>query len=1165
MNTLIRPILDFKKFKKLLHNINNNNTPFLVTGIVDVQKAHIIECLRQVYSNIPTLIITYDELRAKEIYEDIKFFENNCIYYPSRDILFYNADFRSNDIEKQRICAINEILNSDKPIVVLSIKALFDKLISKEEFSKHIISIREGSVINVDEFIKELIFMGYERCDITENQGNFSVRGGIIDIFLPIKLNPYRIEFWGDEIESIRIIDVNSQRSINKVESIEIFPAREIIYREEELEKGLSKVIKEMEYCIKKYEKKGNFDEAERLFRHINEDIEKFKEYKLYSNVINYINYFFDNLVNLIDYMPDDTILYYDEPQRIFEYSKNFYLEYIESIKNRIDSGYFLPGQLQTIFDYNEILNFSKKKKEILFTSVSVNIKNFYLKDIINISGKSTLFFGNKIDLFCEEILKLKNLNYSIIIFAGSSVKCERFIKEMKERNIECYYTENNDKEIKKGSVVVMKGKLSRGFEYSEIKFAVFCESEIFYKLSDKRIRKKNKKVSYIDNFIDLEIGDYVVHENYGIGIYRGLEKVVIDGISKDYLKISYLDNGSIFVPVNQMNIIQKYIGNNGISPKISKLGSNDWTKAKNKVSEAVKILAKDLVDLYAKRKSSKGYVYSYDTIWQKEFEESFPYEETYDQIIAIEEVKRDMESEKVMDRLICGDVGYGKTEIAIRAAFKAVQDNKQVVYLVPTTILAQQHYNTFCSRMADYPVRIDLLSRFRNINQQKKTIIDIGKGMVDIVIGTHRILSKDVKFKDLGLIIVDEEQRFGVSHKEKLKSMKKNVDVLTLTATPIPRTLHMSLSGIRDMSILEEPPQERKPIQTYVMEYNSEFIRDAINREISRGGQVYYINNRINNIESVTINIQNIVPYANISYIHGQMNEREIENIMNDFINGNIDVLVCTTIIETGLDISNVNTIIIQDADYMGLSQLYQLKGRVGRGNKIAYAYLMYRKDKILNEFAEKRLKTIKEFTELGSGFKIAMRDLEIRGAGNLLGAEQHGHMESVGYDMYCKLLDDAVKNIKGECIIKDFKTNVDININAFIPDFYINDEKQRLEMYKKISFIDSKDDYYDIIDEIEDRYGNIPKATQTLIEIAFIKSEANKKGIIEILEKNSEVSIIFQKNDNFNFKKILNFITENNIYSFIAGDNPTIKIKLNNKKDNSVLIYIKNLLQEI
>ena len=693
----------------------------------------------------------------------------------------------------------------------------------------------------------------------------------------------------------------------------------------------------------------------------------------------------------------------------------------------------------------------------------------------------------------------------------------------------------------------------------------MIAESDIF-----GNVKKKKKRKIYegrkIQSFSELKPGDYVVHENHGLGIYQGIEKIEVDRVAKDYMKIAYDKGGNLYIPATQLDLIQKYASADAKKPKLNRLGSQDWVKTKTRVRGAVKEIAKDLVELYAARQNQEGFVYGKDTVWQKEFEEMFPFEETEDQLLAIEAVKRDMESSKIMDRLICGDVGYGKTEIAIRAAFKAVQESKQVVYLVPTTILAQQHYHTFQQRMRDFPVRVDLMCRFRTSAQQKKTIEDTKKGLVDIVIGTHRVLSDDLKFKDLGLLIIDEEQRFGVQHKEKIKKLKENVDVLTLTATPIPRTLHMSLIGIRDMSVLEEAPQDRMPIQTYVMEYNDEMVREAIERECARSGQVYYVYNRVEDIAEIAAHIQKLVPDVNVAFAHGQMREQELERIMCDFIDGEIDVLVSTTIIETGLDISNVNTMIIHDADRLGLSQLYQLRGRVGRSNRMAYAFLLYRRDKMLKEIAEKRLAAIREFTDLGSGFKIAMRDLEIRGAGNLLGAQQHGHMEAVGYDLYCKMLNEAVKHLKGEMEEEDYTTTIDLNIDAYIPDTYISNEYQKLDIYKRIAAIESEEEMEDMVEELIDRFGDIPKKVEMLLTVAQLKALAHKVYVTAVEQKGDTYTFAMYERAKVCPEKIPALLKEFRDDLAFKTEPPTFiyRKKRINKRDKteSALEVVKNVL---
>ena len=748
---------------------------------------------------------------------------------------------------------------------------------------------------------------------------------------------------------------------------------------------------------------------------------------------------------------------------------------------------------------------------------------------------------------------------------SGSRTRARRLAEDLRDYNLSSYYSDDMEREVQPGEIMTAYGHITEGYEYPLLKFTVIAESDIF-----GNVKKKKKRKIYegrkIQSFSELKPGDYVVHENHGLGIYQGIEKIEVDRVAKDYMKIAYDKGGNLYIPATQLDLIQKYASADAKKPKLNRLGSQDWVKTKTRVRGAVKEIAKDLVELYAARQNQEGFVYGKDTVWQKEFEEMFPFEETEDQLLAIEAVKRDMESPKIMDRLICGDVGYGKTEIAIRAAFKAVQESKQVVYLVPTTILAQQHYHTFQQRMRDFPVRVDLMCRFRTSAQQKKTIEDTKKGLVDIVIGTHRVLSHDLKFKDLGLLIIDEEQRFGVQHKEKIKKLKENVDVLTLTATPIPRTLHMSLIGIRDMSVLEEAPQDRMPIQTYVMEYNDEMVREAIERECARSGQVYYVYNRVEDIAEIAAHIQKLVPDVNVAFAHGQMREQELERIMCDFIDGEIDVLVSTTIIETGLDISNVNTMIIHDADRLGLSQLYQLRGRVGRSNRMAYAFLLYRRDKMLKEIAEKRLAAIREFTDLGSGFKIAMRDLEIRGAGNLLGAQQHGHMEAVGYDLYCKMLNEAVKHLKGEMEEEDYTTTIDLNIDAYIPDTYISNEYQKLDIYKRIAVIESEEEMEDMVEELIDRFGDIPKKVEMLLTVAQLKALAHKVYVTAVEQKGDTYTFAMYERAKVCPEKIPALLKEFRDDLAFKAEPPMFiyRKKRINKRDKteSVLEVVKNVL---
>jgi len=1168
MNSLLNPLPEMESFNKLLNAVSNNITPILATGVLNSQKSHLIYGIIDSL-DAPALVVAENEIKAKEIFEDLSFFyKNNVILYPSKDIIFYSADIKSTDIIKKRFEVIDKILfgSDNKLIIVLSIEALFDKLVPKSRFVDFIIKIKEGMLISIDTLCQKLIFMGYERCDLVESQGQFAVRGGIVDIFSPVSDSAVRIEFWGDEVDTIRILDEYSQRSIEKIPSITLYPTRELVFEQKELDFAILKIKKEFNSLLNSFEKKSMLSEYENLKEYIGEAIENLEEQKNISGIDKYIGFFYDNCETILDYISDNTIIFYDEPNRIREHSERIFDEFSQSIKSRIEKGYMLPSNADMIFSYNDILFKCSKFREIIFSGLVKNIKDFSLKATYDFLIKSSGTFKNNFQLLIDDLKYLTSNDYRIMFFAGNKIRCERIVKELNSNDITSFFSENPKMlDMSKNVIYVIRGSLNSGFEYVNEKFVVISDKEIFGVEKKKRKKKKNKNSIKIQNFSDLKQGDYVVHDNHGIGIFKGIEKITSDGITKDYMKIGYADDGNLYVAINQMDMVQKYIGGEAHVPKLNKLGGTQWTKAKAKAKKAASILAKDLVELYAKRQSAKGFVYSSDTVWQKEFEDSFPFQETDDQLNAVEDVKLDMEKGKVMDRLICGDVGFGKTEIALRAAFKTVMDSRQVAYLVPTTILAQQHFNTFLGRMRNFPIKIEMMSRFRTPKQQKEVINGLKNGSVDIVVGTHRILSKDLEFKNLGLIIVDEEQRFGVAHKDKMKSLKQDVNVLTLTATPIPRTLHMSLTGIRDMSILEEPPGERLPIQTYVMEYNDESVKDAIHRELARGGQVYYLYNRVKNISEITLKIQRLVPEANVSFAHGQMSERELENIMIEFMQGNIDVLICTTIIETGLDIPNVNTIIIQDADRMGLSQLYQLRGRVGRSNRSSFAYLMYKKDKVLKEVSEKRLQTIKEFTEFGSGFKVAMRDLEIRGAGNLLGAEQHGHMDSVGYDMYCKLLDQAVHEINGESVKEDFETLIDLNINAYIPESYISNEEQKLEMYKRISEIQNQNDFFDVQDELEDRFGQIPGCVQNLLDIAAMKSAAHKIGIISIIQKRQNIILKFKDNSDIDIPKLIEAVKNNSEKLMLSGgESPYLTYKTF-EKDVKFIPDLRKCLEEI
>ena len=1046
MKTFLQPLQNLAEMEELQKLAGKNRGVIAVSGCMESQKAHLMYGLSGLFPC--HLILSEDERSAKQIYEDYRFYDRDVLYYPARDLLFFQADIHGNLIIRQRMQVIKALLTREEVTVVTSVDGCMDFLGSLENIKKQLIHFRNDSALDLDKLKDSLVQMGYERVGQVEMPGQFSIRGGIVDIYALTEENPWRIELWGDEIDSIRSFDAQSQRSLENLEEIVIYPAAE--------------------------------QQAE------------------------------NSGITFPDYFPaDKTLIFLDEPNRLVENAQAVEEEFSQSCRNREEKG---TANLSRgwMCGWNDLQKKLNRRNCISFSSLEPKKTGWDLTGNFNLTVKSMNSYQSSFELLVKDLKQYKKRGYQTVLMSGSRTRAERLAKDLQEEGLSAFYGQDTDRILEPGEIMTVYGHARKGFEYPLIKFAVITETDIFGKEQKPRKKKKTYKGNRIQDFAELSIGDFVVHERHGLGIYRGIEKVEVDKVVKDYIKIEYRGGSNLYILATQLDALQKYAGADADrTPKLNKLGGQEWKKTKTRVKGAVRNIARELVELYAVRQEKEGYVCGPDTVWQKEFEEMFPYEETEDQLAAIEDTKRDMESTKIMDRLVCGDVGYGKTEVALRAAFKEVQESRQVVYLVPTTILAQQIYNTFVQRMKEFPVRVDLLCRFRTPAQQKKTIEDLKKGQVDVVIGTHRVLSKDVEYKNLGLLIIDEEQRFGVAHKEKIKQLKKNVDVLTLTATPIPRTLHMSLIGIRDMSVLEEPPMDRVPIQTYVMEYDEETVREAVSRELRRGGQVYYVYNRVNDIAEVALRLAKLLPEARVDFAHGQMSERELESVMYSFINGDIDVLVSTTIIETGLDISNVNTMIIHDSDRYGLSQLYQLRGRIGRSNRTAYAFLMYRQNMMLKETAEKRLSAIREYTDLGSGFKIAMRDLELRGAGNLLGAEQHGHMNAVGYDLYCKMLSEAVKEAKGIHTMEDFETTIDLNMDAFIPDSYISNEYQKLDIYKRIAGIETQQDYDDMLEELLDRFGEMPKAVLNLLAIARMKALAHRAYVTEIKQTGADMRI--------------------------------------------------------
>ena len=1162
---VMQPLKDNMKFKSITEKISEKTFPINIYGISESGKSYIINGIFEENDN-SMVVVTHSDVDAKNLYEDLSFYTTDVFYFPVREVVFYNVDAISGDLRWARLKVIKEILqNERKKIIVTSIDSLTSLYTPKEYYLRYSMIIKTGDNVDLKEISKSLLQCGYERVEVVEGKGEFSFRGGILDVFPPTSAYPYRVELFGDEVDSIRTFNTESQRSIEKVEEFSIFPSKEVIVDDECRSRAVQNINEELKKVIANVSKE-NKESVEKIKGIVGKNIELLNNTYYFETIDSYLPFFYEKLDSFFDYLQGYTFVV-DDFKRSSGKMESIYYEFNENYMSFLQRGDILPSQNSLLLNKGELE--SKLENSSLITLSSFLNKSDGLFNTVDIGFEEVTLnkYNGQLNMLIEDIQERKEKKYKTVILAGTRPRGERLVKTLMEKGIFSTYKDSIDK-IEAGEVVITFGNLLRGFDYPELELSIISDKDIFgetrRKRSGKAVRKKG--VAKITSFAELKPGDYVVHANHGIGVYKGIKQMAAGGTTRDYLDIVYDKGDKLYVPVDQLDLVQKYIGSEGNSPKINKLGGAEWQKAKAKARKSINEIAQDLVKLYAARATLKGHSFGKDTEWQRQFEDEFPYEETPDQLASLEEIKRDMESDKPMDRLLCGDVGYGKTEVAIRAAFKAVMDGKQVAFLVPTTILADQHYNNFIKRFSDFPIKIDMISRFRTPKQQKATLQALKEGNVDILIGTHRLVSKDIVFKDLGLLIVDEEQRFGVAQKEKIKGMKKNVDVLTLSATPIPRTLHMSLTGVRDISVIETPPEDRYPIQTYVVEQNDQLIRDAILREIGRGGQVYFVYNRVESIDSMANYIRDLVPECKVGIMHGQMTEKELETEMIAFMNKEYDVLVCTTIIETGIDISNVNTMIVHNADKMGLSQLYQLRGRVGRANRIAYAYFIYTKDKILTEVAEKRLKALKDFTELGSGFKIAMRDLEIRGAGNMMGSSQHGHMASIGYDLYCRMLEDTIKLIKGEIENEPIETSVDIKVDAFIPSSYITDEIQKIEVYKKIAAIENINDFMEIKSELEDRYSSIPDSVYNLMDIAYIKSICKGLYIEDIKETAKELRFKFVKGyKGFEdiYSVLLNQYKDDVILYF--GETPSFAIKLANIKKETALEYYKKLLEDI
>ncbi|SFC67110.1 transcription-repair coupling factor [Clostridium uliginosum] len=1158
---LLEPLEASTELQNIIKFIQEKRHPIGVYGISESGKGCMID---SIFENVDKsiAIVAQSDMEAKNIYEDLILYTNEVYYFPIKETVFYNIDAISGDLRWARLKVIKEILNNKKKIIITSIDAFTGNYTPHKRFLDYSMNIKQGDKIDFNEIILKLVECGYERVEIVDGKGQFAVRGGILDVFPTGSTYPYRVELFGDEIESIRIFNTESQRSIDKVKSFEIFPAKEIIVSKEGVQLAKDRLLNELNGILLADKQKERVDKLRKI---VNSNIELLEESLTFETIDSYLPYFYDKTETLFDYFKDYFFII-DDAKRCEGKLESTYLEFRESFTAFLERGDILPGQEKLLVSKETVLESFEQRDTLFFEALNKKSKFLEPVEIINVVQSTLSNYQGQLSLLISDILDKKEKGYKTLILSGTRARGERLVDTLRERGVESSYKDTVD-EIQFGEVVITFGNQLKGFEYPQYKICVISDKEVFGE-AKRRLKNRNTKkkgISKIKSFTDLKPGDYVVHVNHGIGVYKGIKQIEVAGHKRDYLDIIYDKGDKLYVPVDQLDLIQKYIGSEGKNPKVTKLGGTEWQKAKAKVKKSINDIAEDLIKLYATRATLKGYKFSRDTQWQRQFEDEFPFEETPDQLTSLEEIKKDMESDKAMDRLLCGDVGYGKTEVALRAAFKAVMDGKQVALLVPTTILADQHYKNMKKRFSDFPVKIDMISRFRTAKQQKVTMQSVKEGNLDILVGTHRLVSKDIQFKDLGLLVVDEEQRFGVAQKEKIKNIKKNVDVLTLSATPIPRTLHMSLTGVRDISIIETPPEERYPVQTYVVEQNDQLIRDAILREIGRDGQVYFVYNRVEDIDKMAKYIQGLVPESKVAVTHGQMTERQLEKEMVSFMDKESNVLVCTTIIETGIDIPNVNTIIVYNSDKMGLSQLYQLRGRVGRSNRIAYAYLLYTKDKVLTEVAEKRLKALKDFTELGSGFKIAMRDLEIRGAGSMMGSSQHGHMASVGYDLYCRMLEDTVKLIKGDISKEPIETTVEIKVDAFISESYIDDEIQKIEIYKKIAAIENLEDYNDIKEELEDRYSKIPEPVYNLMDIAYIKSRAKQLFIEEIKETQKEILFKFAYGED-GYKNIFKMLIENYKDSVMLkfGSKPYFSFRLKDIKKENMLEFLKGILDK-
>lgn len=1093
--------------QSVIEGITSGLNEQLVAGVSGSARSLVISAIQNA-KHKKTLVITHQLVHAQQLYDDLsELLDSSKLFlYPVNELIATEMVISSPELRAERIRSLVEFLHRDDGILIAPVAALKRMLPPRNYWETYRLTFSVGEQIDLKTYIQSLFDMGYDRVDMVTSPAEFSVRGGIIDVYPVTENHPFRIELFDDEVDSIRYFDANTQRSLENTSTATIVPARELLVTKEDMLRAANLLEQNLAQSLKRMKAS---QEKDKLTETIQHDIEMLQSTEKFQEMYKYSELFYETPYSLLDYLGSDSLVIIDDLNRIQEAATNLDMEEAETHTVLLEERQLLPNSSFS-FDWPTIKG--KITQQRIYLSLFLrHITGTQPENIVNLSSRAMQEFHGQMNLFKNELARWEKADYSTVIVVNNIQRAEKVRSILHDYGME--FTVQEETKLPLIRPVITIGNINSGIELPLHRIAIVTEQELFKKKQTRPRRSSNiSNAERIKNYQELKVGDYVVHRNHGIGKYIGIETLEVTNLHKDYLLIQYAGDDKLYVPVDQIALVQKYVGSEGKEPRMYKLGGTEWQKVKRRVQSSVEDIADELIKLYAEREAQKGYAFEKDSELQREFELSFPYEETEDQLRCIEEIKQDMESQKPMDRLLCGDVGYGKTEVALRAIFKAVSEGKQAAFLVPTTILAQQHFQTMQERFQDYPLEIGLLSRFRTAKQQRETIDGLKKGIVDIVVGTHRLLSKDIDFKDLGILVVDEEQRFGVKHKEKIKQMKTNVDVLTLTATPIPRTLHMSMLGIRDLSVIETPPENRFPVQTYVIEYNRAFVKEAIERELARGGQVFVLYNRIEHIEKVARELDDLVEHARIQVAHGRMKESELEDVMLSFLEGESDVLVSTTIIETGVDIPNVNTLIVIDADHMGLSQLYQLRGRVGRSNRIAYAYFTYRKGKILTEVSEKRLQAIKEFTELGSGFKIAMRDLSIRGAGNLLGAEQHGFIDSVGFDLYSQMLKEAIDSRKEKKpieAVQPFTPELQLTVDAYIPDTYIEDERQKFEIYKRFQQFDSQAEMADFQDELIDRFGEYPPEVERLFLVSSLKMVAKREKVEEIIEKGNRIDL--------------------------------------------------------